>query len=308
MKKGGKGAPQKGPQKGAKKAPAKSAPIKSAKPTKHTTTGRKQKVAPAPILHPKKQVTKKQPQKKVKNPLFIQRPRNLGIGNEVPPRRDLTRFVKWPRYIRLQRQEKVLKERLKIPPTIHQFSNTLDRQTASHLFRLAKKYQPESRHDKRQRLLKRAQERVAGKPDKPTKRPFMVASGMNTVTCLIERKKAQLVAIAHDVEPIDLVMYMPALCRKMDVPYCIVKGKARLGRLVRRKTCTCVAITDVNNEDKSNLAKVIEAVRCNYNDRFDDIRRQWGGGLLGRKAMKKKKRLEKLRANEEKKKAQAHAT
>jgi len=46
--------------------------------------------------------------------------------------------------------------------------------------------------------------RVAGKPDKPTKRPFVVASGMNTVTCLIERKKAQLVAIAHDVEPIDV--------------------------------------------------------------------------------------------------------
>ena len=53
----------------------------------------------------------------------------LYAGNQVPPRRDLTRFVKWPRYIRLQRQQKVLRERLKIPPSIHQFSNTLDRQT-----------------------------------------------------------------------------------------------------------------------------------------------------------------------------------
>jgi ribosomal protein L7Ae-like RNA K-turn-binding protein len=31
----------------------------------------------------------------------------------------------------------------------------------------------------------------------------------------------------------------------MGVPYCIVKGKARLGTLVRRKTCTCVAVTQV---------------------------------------------------------------
>ena len=42
-----------------------------------------------------------------------------------------------------------------------------------------------------------------------------------------------------------LVLFLPALCRKMGVPYCIVKGKARLGALVRRKTCTCVAVTQV---------------------------------------------------------------
>lgn len=41
--------------------------------------------------------------------------------------------------------------------------------------------------------------------------------------------KAQLVVIAHDVDPIELVVWLPALCRKMEVPYCIVKGKARLG-------------------------------------------------------------------------------
>lgn len=32
----------------------------------------------------------------------------------------------------------------------------------------------------------------------------------------------------------------------MGIPYCIVKGKARLGRLVHRKTCTCVALTNVS--------------------------------------------------------------
>ena len=44
-----------------------------------------------------------------------------------------------------------------------------------------------------------------------------------------------------------LVLFLPALCRKMGVPYCIVKGKARLGALVRRKTCTCVAVTQVTS-------------------------------------------------------------
>lgn len=43
-----------------------------------------------------------------------------------------------------------------------------------------------------------------------------------------------------------IVLFLPALCRKMGVPYCIIKGKARLGRLVRRKTCTTVALTQVH--------------------------------------------------------------
>ena len=44
--------------------------------------------------------------------------------------------------------------------------------------------------------------------------------------------KAQLVVIAHDVDPIELVIWLPALCRKMGIPYCIVKGKARLGQVL----------------------------------------------------------------------------
>lgn len=42
---------------------------------------------------------------------------------------------------------------------------------------------------------------------------------------LIENKKASLVLIANDVDPIELVVFLPALCRKMGVPYAIVKGK-----------------------------------------------------------------------------------
>ncbi|KAK2102676.1 hypothetical protein P7K49_020343, partial [Saguinus oedipus] len=67
-------------------------------------------------------------------------------------------------------------------------------------------------------------------------------SGVNTISTLVENK-AQLVVVAHDMDPIELVVVLPALCRKMGVPYWVIKGKARLGRLVHRKTCTTVAFT-----------------------------------------------------------------
>ena len=103
--------------------------------------------------------------------------------------------------------------------------------------------------------------------------------------------------IAHDVDPIELVVFLPALCRKMGVPYCSIKGKARLGRLVHRKTCTTVAFTQVNSEDKDALAKLEEAIRTNY-DRYEEIRHHWGGNVLGPKSVARIAKLEKAKAKE----------
>nr|XP_054103206.1 60S ribosomal protein L7a-like [Callithrix jacchus] len=134
--------------------------------------------------------------------------------------------------------------------------------------------------------------------DVPTKRPPVLRAGVNTVTTLVENKKAQLVVTAHDVDPIELVVFLPALRRKMGVPYCIIKGKARLGRLVHRKTCTTVAFTQVNSEDKGALAKLVEAIRTNYNDRYDEIHRHWGGDVLGSKSVAHIAKLEKAKDKE----------
>lgn len=198
-------------------------------------------MAPAPL------VARKEVQKKVQNPLFEKRPKNFGIGQDIQPKRDLCHFVRWPKYVRLQRQRAVLKKRLKVPPPVNQFNHTLDKATTGQIFRLLEKYRPEDKAAKKARLLKRAETRAEGKKDPvSSKKPPVVRSGINNVCSLVEQKKAQLVIIAHDVTPLEIVLFLPALCRKMDVPYCIVKGKARLGHIVRRKTCTSLAITNVN--------------------------------------------------------------
>ena len=61
------------------------------------------------------------------NPLFEKRPKQFGIGGALPPKRDLTRFVKWPKTVQIQRKRRILKQRLKVPPTVNQFTKTLDK-------------------------------------------------------------------------------------------------------------------------------------------------------------------------------------
>jgi len=230
-------------------------------------------------------------------------PKNFRLGGDIQPKRDLSRFVKWPKYVRLQRMKRIMLMRLKVPPALNQFNQTLDKQSATELFKLASKYAPENKEQKKQRLIARAKARAAGEPDQPTPRPTVLAQGVNRIVNLVERKKAQLVVIAHDVDPIEIVVFLPALCRKMDVPYCIVKGKARLGQLVGRKTCSSVAFTDVNKEHSKALSSLVESVRTNYNERADEIRRHWGGGLLGAKSQAKLNKRLKIEAAQKNEKA-----
>lgn len=75
---------------------------------------------------------------------------------------------------------------------------------ATQLFKLMDKYRPETKQAKKERLAKRAEARTAGKSDTPTDRTPVIRAGVNTVTKLVEQKKAQLVLIAHDVDPIEV--------------------------------------------------------------------------------------------------------
>ncbi|CEP16814.1 hypothetical protein [Parasitella parasitica] len=237
------------------------------------------KVAPSPYS-----VKGKQASKSVTNPLIEKTPKNFGVGQDVQPKRDVSRFVKWPHYVKLQRQKKIIYQRLKVPPALNQFTQVLDKNTATQVFKLMHKYRPESKNEKRDRLraaaLAKSEKKEAAKTDKPV----VIKYGINHITALVEAKKAQLVVIADDVDPIELVLWLPALCRKMGVPYCIVKGKARLGTLVHKKTATALALTEVSEADKAELATIVSAVNTNFAEKWEDVRRHWGGGIMGPKS------------------------
>jgi len=169
---------------------------------------------------------------------------------------------------------------------------------AKQLFRLLDKYKPETRAARKARLKSKAESKVKGKEEPPAKRFTLLKQGANSVTRAIEQKKAQLVVIAHDVDPIELVLSLPTLCRKMGIPYCIIKGKSRLGLLVHRKTCACVALTQVDSADRNQFSKLLEAVKTNFNDRYEELRRHWGGGILGAKSAARLAKIERAKVRE----------
>eukprot|EP00933_Yihiella_yeosuensis_P068092 TRINITY_DN7339_c0_g1_i1.p1 TRINITY_DN7339_c0_g1~~TRINITY_DN7339_c0_g1_i1.p1 ORF type:complete len:253 (-),score=51.32 TRINITY_DN7339_c0_g1_i1:47-775(-) len=202
------------------------------------------------------------------------------IGAGLPAKRDLTRFAKFPLYVRLQRQRAILKQRIKVPAAIHQFTKTLAKDQAATLFKLLGKYKPENKKEKATRLKAVAAKEVAGEKAVATAKPKVIKYGLNHVTSLIESKKAKLVVIAHDVDPIELTVWLPTLCRKMNVPFVIVKGKARLGYLVHKKQAAVLALTEVEKEDESALAQMADLA----NTVFSQAERKTGGLKLSTKS------------------------
>ena len=193
-----------------------------------------------------------------KHPLSQPAPKNFRFGNDIRPRIVKSRFVKFPRYVELQRQKRVLMKRLKCPPALAQFFEPLDKDESNKLFKILEKYAPETKKEKKERLKNEAKEKVKGKDKKDGKKPMSLKCGLNHVTYLIEQKRAKLVLVAADVDPIETVVFLPSLCKTMDIPYAIVSSKARLGSLVGKKTTTCIALTDFkdNAAELENYCKI----------------------------------------------------
>jgi large subunit ribosomal protein L7Ae len=232
-----------------------------------------------------------------KHPLCQPQKRNFRLGNHVKPSIVKARFVKWPRYVRLQRQKRILFRRLKVPSGIAQFCNTLDKANTTTLLKALAKYTPETKKEKVDRIRAKAEAKATKGKETESAKPITVKYGLNHVTHLIEQKKAKLVIIASDVDPIENVVFLPTLCKTMDIPFCIVKNKSRLGALVHKKTATCLAITDFAKaaNDFNNLVRVCK-------ESFNSAQMKFRNPEKGIKQVHREHKLQKLLNLEEAKK------
>ena len=81
--------------------------------------------------------------------------------------------------------------------------------------------------------------------------------GVNEVTKAIERGQAELVIIAKDVDPPEVVMHLPPLCDEKSVPYVHVPNKDELGRASGIEVkCAAIAISKAGE-----ARKVIDEIR-----------------------------------------------
>ena len=87
----------------------------------------------------------------------------------------------------------------------------------------------------------------------------------------------RVVFAVHLTTDPQLVLWLPTLCHKMNVPYAIVRTKGDLGKLVHLKKTTSVCFTDVNPEDRPTFDKILTAVAQEVD--YAKAMKTYGGGV-----------------------------
>ena len=84
--------------------------------------------------------------------------------------------------------------------------------------------------------------------------------GSNEVTKSIERNEAKLVVVAEDVNPPELIMHLPVICKEKDIPIISVPAKEELGASVGLPVGTAtVAVVDAG-AGKSLLSAILKDI------------------------------------------------
>jgi large subunit ribosomal protein L7Ae len=103
--------------------------------------------------------------------------------------------------------------------------------------------------------------------------------------------------IAANCDPVELVCWLPQLCRATDTPFCIVKSQAALGKCVGLKHSTCLALTDVRKEDNHDLELLRNNFRAQFNNNVD-LTTKYSKRVLGSRATARDEAFNKAKEQE----------
>ncbi|MES1919242.1 NHP2-like protein 1 [Bonamia ostreae] len=82
-----------------------------------------------------------------------------------------------------------------------------------------------------------------------------VKRGANESTKALNRGQAEIIVMAADTDPIEIVMHLPLLCEDKNVPYVFVSSKMALGRAcgLSRSLIACAILKDEDGNLQNQL-------------------------------------------------------
>ncbi|MBL7159935.1 MAG: 50S ribosomal protein L7ae [Candidatus Aenigmarchaeota archaeon] len=87
-----------------------------------------------------------------------------------------------------------------------------------------------------------------------------VRIGANETTKVVERGIAKLVVTAEDVDPKEVIMHLPHLCKEKNIPYATVGTKKELGRAAGIDVPTAAVAVIQEGEAKKLIESMIKPV------------------------------------------------
>ena len=84
-----------------------------------------------------------------------------------------------------------------------------------------------------------------------------IKKGTNETTKVIERGIAKLVVAAKDVNPPEVIMHLPALCKEKNIPYVEVPSKEELGAAAGLEVSTSSVAIVQEGEAKDLIKQIV---------------------------------------------------
>ena len=86
--------------------------------------------------------------------------------------------------------------------------------------------------------------------------------GANEATKTLNRGIAEMIVMAADAEPLEILLHLPLLCEDKNVPYVFVSSKQALGRAcgVSRPVIACSVLSNEGSQLKSQIQTLRNAI------------------------------------------------
>ena len=87
----------------------------------------------------------------------------------------------------------------------------------------------------------------------------LIKKGANEATKALNRGIADLIILAGDTNPIEILLHLPLLCEDKNVPYVFVPSKTALGRASQvSRNVVALAVLQSDNKQLSNRVQAVK--------------------------------------------------